>query len=344
MDGTRYLNRKNTEDRKPADIVKLWPSQAVESRPYCSGTTLPVDVWRKILQTLCSDIETRSTDVRTVSVVARDICNVSQVSKVLWTASYDALHDLSSLCQMQVRRHPLDSFNRKGQGDPESNIVKPSWSAFLRQPFHEESSRDQTEEIIDMAMACEIGYFFCHPSPICLDRSALVLGIFNFLHLTRPSNVPFQLLYAVAQERNRQNFQGMHFNWESWCMQSVRNSPEKAFSPAFSFSDFKFRRLLIHLGIKSRKDFVQATSTPNQRAQLLDQLVGISTEEYSEKLKTNALQCVLSLFLQGQRWPIPFFPFFQGDSIKQATGTSPGLLCIQNLQLIGLKIFGHSDC
>ena len=285
-DGARILNLGNTDDKTCADIVKVWPAKAVESRPYSSQTILPVDVWRKILQILTSDIEMDG--VRSISVVARDICNISQVSKELWTISHDAMRDLSSLCQMQVKENDWLFDTPENEGDPDRRIIKPSWSAFLRQPFNKGSFRDTTGEIVDIATACEIGYFFCHPGRACLDRPALVLGIFNFLHLNRPSNVPFQLLYAVAQERHKYSFQNIRFNKDSWLGKTI-NFSRDIFAPALSFSDLKFRRLLGRLGIGSKYDFVQAVSTLDQRARLLDELAKISNEEYSERLERTCL-------------------------------------------------------
>ena len=261
-DGSGYVNYRNVQAKTCTEIVKQWPLKAVSSRPYCTGSKLPFDVLEKIMLALCSDIEYDG--VRSASVVARDICNISQASKELWKASQVALGHLGNLCSWNNQQ------NKTASTWPAVTHM-PSWSAFISQPLANDS------EIGKIAPVCKIPYRFCPQSPVCLDRAALVLSIFNFLHLSRPSNVPFQLLYAVAQERSLHTFRSIEYT-DALALGEMQHH-------ALRFSDLKIRRLLNQLGICSKEALAQATCTSSQRIQIYDQLSDLSIDEYIYRLK-----------------------------------------------------------
>ena len=237
--------------RSCSEIVNLWPTQAVKLRPYSSGSMLPVDTWMEILKMLCRDIEMDG--VRSASVVARDICNASQASKELWTASQVALQHLSSLCSTQSMQIP-SALGYLGCTIKNDFIYRPILTGITN-----------AEEVLAIAKACSPG---THYRLNLLDRSTLILGTFNFLHLSGPSNVPFDLLYAVAQERNK------HTLTKEDC-----NKYSK--SPSASMSDFKLRRLLICLGIQTGEALTQAASTHRHRLLLYNHLNTLSNQEFA---------------------------------------------------------------
>ena len=264
-DGSGYLNYRNVQARSCSEIVKQWPLKAVSSRPYCTGTKLPFDLLEKIVLALCNDIEFDG--VRSASVIARDICNISQTSKELWKASQVALQHLGSLCA------PHNEQSKNVIRIWPASKCKPSWSdwsAFLSQPLADDS------DIGDIALACEIPYYFCQQGPMCLKDFALILSVFNFLHLRRPSNVLYQLLYTVARERKLHTFRTIEYT-DAVALGELEH-------PALRFSDLKFRRLLNKLGISSKEAVDQTTCTSSQRIHLYNQLRGLSIDEYIHRL------------------------------------------------------------
>ena len=261
-DGRANLNGKRQKPKTCAELIESMPANAVNSRPYKLGSVLPFDVWIKILLLLASDCEMdRVRSVKSVSVIARDICNASRASKELWSASQIALENLGSQCSLQTQQH----------GTSLGNTIKPSWSEFVAQPL-----MSSTEELQDILQACTPFHPSCLRCSSYTEKNALILRILNFLLLTKPSSVPFQLLYAVAQERNncRVAHTGVFANWFK------RERPDH---PALSFSDLKFRRILTCMGIRTSEDFDEATSTLMQRYELYDQLAILSNEEYMDR-------------------------------------------------------------
>ena len=224
-----------------SDIVNSWPSQAVRERPYSSGSSLPLDIWEHILKLLCRDIEV--VGVRLPSVVARDICNASLASKELWTASQTALQHLSSLSSARSEEFALAL----------GCTLKSDWNDFLSRP-----QLTNAEEVAEIAMACK------WDGLNNLDKSALILTTFNYLHLGGLSNVPFHLLYAVAMERH------------TYSMRDA-DSTDLRTSPLAETSDLKCSILLSRLGIHSQEDLDQATNTPERRLLALRELCALAS-------------------------------------------------------------------
>ena len=224
-----------------SEVVNLWPSQAVRERPYSSGSSLPLDIWEHILKLLCRDVEVNG--VRSPSVVARDICNASLASKELWTASQTALQHLSSESSAQSEESAL------AIGCP----IKSDWNDFLSRP-----QLTNAEEVTEIAMACK------WDGLNNLDKSALILTTFNYLHLGGPSIVPFHLLYAVARERHTYSLRDY-------------DSTDLRINPLAETSDMKCSILLNRLGIHSQEDLDQATNTPERRLLALRELCALAS-------------------------------------------------------------------
>ena len=260
-DGRGYLNVKCKKPKTCAELIEIMPTKAVNSRPYNDGSVLPFDVWIKIMLILASESEIDR--VRSVSVIARDICNASQTSKELWNAGQTALNKLASQCPLQTEEH----------GSSLGETIKPSWSDSVAQPLG-----STTEELQDILRACTPFHPSCLLCSSYMEHCALIFRIFNFLHLSKPSSVPFQLLYAVAQERNNRRV-------AQACLYGYVFKIQFPEHPAFSFSDLKFRRLLTHLGIGTYESFREAISTPQRQHRLYDQLAALSDQEYLDKLK-----------------------------------------------------------
>ena len=243
-------------------IVQSWPKRAVTCRPYNTGSVLPLDILLKILKILCDEID--SSGVRSASVIARDICNFSQVSKELWTASQIALHELSSLCPEP--RLALKYFKPWCKNDA-------SWDDFLREPLSTDADR-----VFEIALQC-LTWFALYE-----DRTMCIVATFNKLHLTKPSYVPFRLLWAVFQERSCPDMDFPYTPSPFWPVRTWSTDGRLQYDAAL-FSDLKMRRLLIQRGIQTLQNFYGIVSCEKSKMQLVTDLLMLSDKEYLEKLR-----------------------------------------------------------
>ena len=131
-----------------------------------SGTPLSLDLWTRVLEHLCNDIEPKG--VRSVSVIARDLCNAGMTCKELYVSSGQAFHRLASLCP------PIE--------------LEAEWAACLQGPM-----ALKLPEL--KALAPSAGLQKSLPKP------TLAVRLLQAWNLQCPTQAPPRVLMEVARER-----------------------------------------------------------------------------------------------------------------------------------------------
>ena len=149
--------------------VKTWQDGALTSLPYCSGTSLHLDIWEKILNKLCEDLDTKG--LRGPSVIARDLINASLTCKELFAAVLPAMQSLGQMC-------PSIS----------PTVSDELWSDFMLRPNNLLLSEIKT-------LAKSGGVKVSQQKPIIIAELIQSLG------LTRPIRIPARLLKEVVREK-----------------------------------------------------------------------------------------------------------------------------------------------
>ena len=217
------------------------------------GSVLPFDVWIKIMLILASESEIDR--VRSVSVIARDICNGIPNIKRTMECRPNSSQQASQPMSLTDRRTWKQFWGRQSS-QAGATLSHNLLGALLR----------------NFKTYCEHAH---HSIPAAFSVQATwntvrsFSGFSIFCTSASPSSVPFQLLYAVAQERNNRRV-------AQACLYGYVFKIQFPEHPAFSFSDLKFRRLLTHLGIGTYESFREAISTPQRQHRLYDQLAALS--------------------------------------------------------------------
>ena len=135
-----------------------------------SGTPLPPDLWRRILDQLVADTEPHH--IRGVRTAARDICNVRMVCKELYAIGESAFKHLSLRCPC-LQAEAL-------------------WNRFLIEP-----RALCLQEIIALARQLDIPSL---ADPIWADKPILTRKIFEQLRSSQPTGIPAAVLLAIREE------------------------------------------------------------------------------------------------------------------------------------------------
>lgn len=131
-----------------------------------SGTPLSLDLWTRVLEHLCNDIEPEG--VRSASVIARDLCNAGMACKELYVSANQAFHCLAALCP------PIE--------------LEAEWAACLPGPMALKLPQLK-------ALAPHAGVQKSLPKP------TLALGLLEAWNLQCPTQVPPRVIMEVAKER-----------------------------------------------------------------------------------------------------------------------------------------------
>ena len=188
----RELAQKNEKLCKKVTIRQK--AKATPGQKRRSESRLPHDIWCKILDSLCENVELEG--VRAPSVIARELCTISMVSKELHAASLSALQHLSSKCrtikESAAIERPYMSWARrqKERDNPPTTPDDSHWDAFVSDP-----AAAKTKDLSNMLAA--VGLYSSGPKAI------MSLDLMNFLGLQVPSQVPARLLLAVAKEKEQ---------------------------------------------------------------------------------------------------------------------------------------------
>ena len=141
-----------------------------------SGTPLPPDLWRRILNQLIADMKPDS--MRGISTAARDICTARMVCKELYAIGEPAFKQLSLRCPHLQEEDLGNRF-----------LVEP------RAPY--------LWEIRALAGQLVIPSLW---NPVWADKAILTRKIFEQLRILQPTGIPAAVLLAVRKERVELNW------------------------------------------------------------------------------------------------------------------------------------------
>ena len=136
-----------------------------------SSTPLSLDLWTRVLQYLCTDIELKG--VRGVSVIARDLCNAGMACKELYVSAAQAQHRLAALC------HPALPMK-----------VNAAWTCCLQEPM-----ALKLDELKELASRVGLQKFES------LLKPTLALGLLKAWDLQCPTSAHPRVIMEVARER-----------------------------------------------------------------------------------------------------------------------------------------------
>ena len=150
------------------ETIALWKKAKPVNKIPCHSK-LPVEIWSTILEHLCDDF--KFDDVRGPSVVARELCNASKVSRELHSASLTAFQKLSKLCNKVE--------------------MEAEWQGLLSDPWDENLTSDQS--ILAILQKERIRPFGSRAARICI--------LYEAAGLQRPSRLPARLILTVIEEK-----------------------------------------------------------------------------------------------------------------------------------------------
>lgn len=162
---------KRVQAKERADAVKhgaaLEISKFQQPKPLPGGSTvLPVELWGMILQNLIDDLE--DDGIRTVMVVAQEICAAASSCRDLWTAGNIALRVLA---------------------EPFQKLLPPGLDNAVRHPT--ELKLPQLRSIAK-GLGCTV----------CGTKAVVIMRILNHCGVHNPTTVPPALLLIAATEKN----------------------------------------------------------------------------------------------------------------------------------------------
>lgn len=144
--------------------ISSWQKPAKASKS--EATPLPIDLWTRVLDRLCDDLETEG--VRGFSAIARDICNVGLTCKELHSCTENAFRRLSQDCA------PVQLENE--------------WITFLKDPSHA-----KVDEMKALARSLDNRVIMSQPKPL------LMRDLLAYFKLQTPSQVPVRLISGVQR-------------------------------------------------------------------------------------------------------------------------------------------------
>ena len=92
----RRRARTDAQHKDCKQAISQWQKSTLRELQHSHDSLLPLDLWTRILKSLCDEIELKG--VRGPSVIARELSLISQVNKELYAASQPAFQHLSNLC------------------------------------------------------------------------------------------------------------------------------------------------------------------------------------------------------------------------------------------------------
>ena len=189
------LQLKKKEADELASQTLFQNGQKMKNRETAPKTDagLIYDVWYKIMEWLCHDIEPNG--IRAASVIARDLVNMSVVNKELFTISKSAFKFLSTLCvpisksvSCLAQRFPRQRKHQSHQSsvEPEESL----WDAFISDPAS--LTQPQLDCLCVVARCPRSG-----------NNSNKTLGLMRKIGLKAPTKAPARLVLAVQQEKSQ---------------------------------------------------------------------------------------------------------------------------------------------
>ena len=169
--------------------MKQWHIDLLEEIQHSHISTLPLDIWERILKSLCDDIELYG--VRAPSVIARDISNASIVNKEIYAASLPAFKHLSSLCsplKNMIRLLSNEHYSRKASCKTvaEDHL----WDSLISDP-----SLLRMTDLKTMRQNLRLPGF---------EKKAMtIFQLVERMGLKHPTPVPARLVLAVREEKSQ---------------------------------------------------------------------------------------------------------------------------------------------
>ena len=202
----RLARRRAQTDAQHKDCkqaISQWQKSTLRELQHSRDSLLPLDLWTRILKSLCDDIELKG--VRGPSVIAREISLISQVNKELYAASQPAFQHLSNLCPS------LDSIVKRLRDYRCNSAVKevitehgvvyarassdlipdtPQWDAFVSDPKSLRSG-----ELKSLCSAMHL--------TVSRPKAVLIQALMKSMNLHYPTPTPACLIFAVQFERQK---------------------------------------------------------------------------------------------------------------------------------------------
>ena len=178
----------------------------------------------------------------------------------MWTASQTALQDLSELCPDTIDRNVK---------------IDASWDGFLKEPLSADADR-----VAEIARGCQTIWSYNKRD----NKFVQTVESFNMLHLTKPSCVPFRLLWAVTQERRNSYLAYDHLHMPL-CPIEDKSADCRLQRHGALFTDLKMRRLLIQNGIQTLQALSETVAYDDCKIQLAIELLQLSDKEYVDKVR-----------------------------------------------------------
>ena len=205
----RRRARNDAHHNECKQAISQWPESILQDLQHSRNSLLPLDLWRKILNSFCDDLDFKG--VRGPSVIARELSLVSRVSKEVYAASRSAFQHLSTLCpstdsivlKLKLRGREYDECQIIDNKVVTHSGIVHTWESLDSNPgsaqwdaFNAFVSDPKSLTAVKLKFLCAAMHLRISP-----PKAVLIQELMKSMSLKYPTPTPARLVLAVQWER-----------------------------------------------------------------------------------------------------------------------------------------------